>query len=74
VILWKSKAFSALSREPETTSSGCCERVAKGIQEDVTCLHALVHHLLSQAMAQWGRMSPDFLLLPAPSFKRTLSL
>ena len=74
VLRWKSKTSSASSREPETTSSCYCKGIAKGVQEDVTCLYALAHHLLSQAMAQCGRMSRNFLLLPALSFKRTLIL
>lgn len=73
-LRWKSKTFSASSREPEATSSYCCEGVAKGVQEDAACLQALACHLLSQAMAQCGRMSPNFLLLPGLSFKRTLNL
>lgn len=74
VLRWKSKTFSASSREPETTSSCHCKAVAKGVQEDVTCLHTLARHLLSQAMAQCGWMSPNFLVLPALSFERTLFL
>lgn len=74
VLRWKSKTFSASSGGSETTSSCSCRGVAKAAQEDVTCLHALAHYLLSQAVSQCGRMSPNFLLLPALSFKRTLLL
>lgn len=58
VVGRKSKTFSASSREPETTLRCYCKSVAKGAQEEGTCLHTLASHLLSQATAQYGRMPP----------------
>lgn len=74
VVGWKSKTFSASSREPETILRCCCKGVAKGAQEEGTYLHTLVSQLLSQATAQRAKMPPNFLLLPALSFKRTFTL
>lgn len=45
-LRWKSKTFSALSREPETTSSCCCQGITENSQEDVTCVHSLASYLL----------------------------
>lgn len=74
MLRWKSKNFSASSREPETAFSCYCKGVTKGAENNMTCLHPLACPLLSQAVAQRGRMSSNFLSSPALSFKRTLIL